>query len=58
MHYLLRQTFKEGLFEELVDVICFFFVVVIFDTVMQVSVKVYYFLKWTIKFVVIKEPHV
>ena len=25
MHYLLRQTFKEGLFDELIDVICTFF---------------------------------
>ena len=30
MHYLLRQTFKEGLLEDLIDVICIF---VIFDKI-------------------------
>ena len=43
MHYLLRQTFKEGLLEDLIDVICIFFV--IFDTIILLSVKVNYFCK-------------
>ena len=54
MHYLLRQTFKEGLLEELIDIICISF---LFLTQLCSFLSKYtIFVKWTINFAAIKEP--